>query len=200
MTTGICKIILPLDMNYRFSENSFSNTTDITLPVKIQKPALSKSSPYSSAQIYAKGRKPISLKKLKVRDNLLKRKWNYSNDQTIEDIYWKKWLTSKDAHTLYCSDVDAKYFRSYNDRGAGDSWDIRSFANNKNSLLKYFSRFCMEGINQSMIYCAIRFSTFTWHVEDNFLHSLSYHHHGEPRTWYGIPGTERVKVEHLAKE
>jgi len=36
---------------------------------------------------------------------------------------------------------------------------------------------------------------FAWHVEDNYLASLNYHHRGAPKTWYGIPARCAYEVE-----
>jgi hypothetical protein len=37
--------------------------------------------------------------------------------------------------------------------------------------------------------------TLLQHVEDHFLYSLNYMHFGEPKVWYGVPGSEAVKLE-----
>jgi hypothetical protein len=39
------------------------------------------------------------------------------------------------------------------------------------------------------------FITLLQHVEDHFLYSLNYMHFGEPKVWYGVPGSEAVKLE-----
>ena len=39
------------------------------------------------------------------------------------------------------------------------------------------------------------FSTFCWHVEDDYLHSINYLHQGAPKTWYGIPSDKANKFE-----
>ena len=36
---------------------------------------------------------------------------------------------------------------------------------------------------------------FSQHVEDHHLYSLNYHHFGEPKVWYGVPGSEATSLE-----
>lgn len=33
------------------------------------------------------------------------------------------------------------------------------------------------------------------HVEDHHLYSLNYHHFGEPKVWYGVPGSRASALE-----
>lgn len=33
------------------------------------------------------------------------------------------------------------------------------------------------------------------HVEDHHLYSLNYHHFGEPKVWYGVPGSNATALE-----
>ena len=37
-----------------------------------------------------------------------------------------------------------------------------------------------------MLYFGMLFSMFCWHVEDNYMYSVSYLHEGAPKTWYGV--------------
>lgn len=43
--------------------------------------------------------------------------------------------------------------------------------------------------------CVAVWQMFAWHVEDNYLASLNYHHRGAPKTWYGIPARCAYEVE-----
>ena len=40
---------------------------------------------------------------------------------------------------------------------------------------------------------------FFFFPTDNFLYSLSYHHFGAPKTWYGVPGSEANVLEKCLK-
>ena len=39
-------------------------------------------------------------------------------------------------------------------------------------------------MNAPMLYFGMLFSMFCWHVEDNYMYSVSYLHEGAPKTWY----------------
>ena len=39
------------------------------------------------------------------------------------------------------------------------------------------------------------FSSFCWHVEDNFLYSINYMHFGNGKRWYGVPSSDAAKME-----
>jgi len=44
------------------------------------------------------------------------------------------------------------------------------------------------------------FSTFCWHVEDNFMFSINYSHVGEGKFWYFANHQEKKKFEVAAKK
>ena len=44
------------------------------------------------------------------------------------------------------------------------------------------------------------FSSFCWHVEDQFLYSINFLHEGQAKTWYGIPGGYGQQFHDLLKE
>lgn len=58
-------------------------------------------------------------------------------------------------------------------------------------LASYFS----AGISVPWVYVGMLFSTFCWHVEDNFLYSINYMHVGNGKRWYGVPSSDAAKLE-----
>lgn len=50
-----------------------------------------------------------------------------------------------------------------------------------------------------MLYVAMMFSWFAWHVEDHDLHSVNYMHSGAPKTWYGVPGDAALAFEDVVR-
>jgi len=60
----------------------------------------------------------------------------------------------------------------------------------------------VAGVTRPMMYVGMMFTSFCWHVEDNYLYSINYLHHGQPKLWYGVPSSaadafERTMREHL---
>jgi histone demethylase JARID1 len=45
------------------------------------------------------------------------------------------------------------------------------------------------------MYVGMCFAAFCWHTEDHWSYSINYMHWGEPKTWYGVPGSSAVKFE-----
>ncbi|PIA51469.1 hypothetical protein AQUCO_01100361v1 [Aquilegia coerulea] len=69
----------------------------------------------------------------------------------------------------------------------GDTaWNMRGVARSKGSLLRFMKEE-IPGVTSPMVYIAMLFSWFAWHVEDHDLHSLNYMHMGASKTWYGVP-------------
>ena len=48
-----------------------------------------------------------------------------------------------------------------------------------------------------MLYLGMLFSMFCWHVEDNYMYSVSYLHEGAPKTWYGVPPADAHAFEEV---
>ena len=46
----------------------------------------------------------------------------------------------------------------------------------------------------------MQFSSFCWHYEDLFLHSVNYMHAGAPKIWYTIPAFDRENFNKVAHE
>lgn len=66
------------------------------------------------------------------------------------------------------------------------------------SLLRFMKEE-IPGVTSPMVYVAMLFSWFAWHVEDHDLHSLNYLHFGAPKTWYGVPKDAAVAFEEVVR-
>lgn len=69
-------------------------------------------------------------------------------------------------------------------------WNLNNTSLAPNSVLQYV-KVGINGINVPWMYLGNLFSTFCWHNEDNYLYSINYHHWGQPKLWYGVPGAAK---------
>jgi histone demethylase JARID1 len=53
----------------------------------------------------------------------------------------------------------------------------------------------VDGVNVPWLYLGMLFASFAWHNEDHFMYSINYMHHGEGKTWYGVPGSKATEFE-----
>lgn len=125
----------------------------------------------------------------------------------IETLYWK---ASVDKQTLveYANDMPGSAFGascSGSGRKVGEgmtvgdtAWNMKGAARSTLSLLR-----CMKediaGVTSPMVYVAMLFSWFAWHVEDHDLHSLNYLHIGAGKTWYGVPKDAAAAFEEIVR-
>lgn len=64
--------------------------------------------------------------------------------------------------------------------------NLLNLPNAKGSLLPMFDR-KISGMTVPWIYVGSTFSTFCWHLEDQYTLSANYQHEGAPKIWYSIP-------------
>ncbi|KAF8664933.1 hypothetical protein HU200_054251 [Digitaria exilis] len=78
------------------------------------------------------------------------------------------------------------------------AWNMRGVARSPASLLRFMPE-DVPGVTSPMLYVAMMFSWFAWHVEDHELHSLNYLHSGAPKTWYGVPRDAALAFEDVVR-
>jgi len=139
--------------------------------------------------------------------------------EELELAYWNIVENHEDEHVVdYGNDVDTDQFgsgfpRSERGRCVGSDadnqkenlpepkfgttefykesyWNLQNISNSPLSILRHI-KVGINGINVPWLYFGNLFTTFCWHNEDNYLHSINYHHWGAPKQWYGIPGTKK---------
>ncbi|EJS43088.1 YJR119C [Saccharomyces arboricola H-6] len=69
----------------------------------------------------------------------------------------------------------------------------------RNSLLPLFER-NISGMTIPWIYVGSVFSTFCWHMEDQYTLSANYQHEGDPKIWYSIPESGCAKFNDLLND
>ncbi|XP_028765172.1 lysine-specific demethylase REF6 isoform X2 [Neltuma alba] len=125
----------------------------------------------------------------------------------IETLYWKA-TVDKPFSVEYANDMPGSAFvpvsgRKYREAGEGmtlgeTAWNMRGVSRANGSLLKFMKEE-IPGVTSPMVYVAMLFSWFAWHVEDHDLHSLNYLHMGAGKTWYGVPRDAAVAFEEVVR-
>lgn len=125
----------------------------------------------------------------------------------VETLYWKA-TVDKPFSVEYANDMPGSAFcpMKENVYGGGDgyvtvgetAWNMRGVSRANGSLLRFMKEE-IPGVTSPMVYLAMMFSWFAWHVEDHDLHSLNYLHMGAPKTWYGVPKDAAVAFEDVVR-
>ncbi|KAK9926743.1 hypothetical protein M0R45_023956 [Rubus argutus] len=130
----------------------------------------------------------------------------------IETLYWKA-TVDKPFSVEYANDMPGSAFvplsskktSASTSREAGDgvtlgetAWNMRGVSRSRGSLLRFMKEE-IPGVTCPMVYVAMMFSWFAWHVEDHDLHSLNYLHMGAGKTWYGVPREAAVAFEEVVR-
>ncbi|XWS51349.1 hypothetical protein CRYUN_Cryun12cG0169500 [Craigia yunnanensis] len=129
----------------------------------------------------------------------------------IETLFWKA-TVDKPFFVEYANDMPGSAFvpltskkSSGGGREAGEGitvgetpWNMRAVSRAKGSLLRFMKEE-IPGVTSPMVYIAMLFSWFAWHVEDHDLHSLNYLHMGAGKTWYGVPRDAAVAFEEVVR-
>ncbi|KAI9126499.1 hypothetical protein K1719_002095 [Acacia pycnantha] len=80
------------------------------------------------------------------------------------------------------------------DEYALSGWNLNNFPRLPGSVL-CFEGSDISGVLVPWLYVGMCFSSFCWHVEDHHLYSLNYLHWGDPKVWYGVPGSHATALE-----
>ncbi|KAG6395847.1 hypothetical protein SASPL_141976 [Salvia splendens] len=78
-------------------------------------------------------------------------------------------------------------------------WNLNNLPRLPGSVLG-FEECNISGVVVPWLYIGMCFSSFCWHVEDHHLYSLNYHHWGDPKMWYGVPGNQASSLEQAMKK
>lgn len=83
-------------------------------------------------------------------------------------------------------------------RYAESNWNLNNLPLLEESILGYINA-DISGMKIPWVYVGMCFATFCWHIEDHWSYSINYLHWGEPKTWYGVPGTAAERLETCMK-
>ncbi|XP_011072923.1 lysine-specific demethylase REF6 isoform X2 [Sesamum indicum] len=129
------------------------------------------------------------------------------NALEMETVYWNA-TVDKPFQVEYANDMPGSAFVAQKGCGkknestitVGETeWNMRRVSRENLSLLRFMKEE-IPGVTSPMVYVAMMFSWFAWHVEDHDLHSLNYLHMGAGKTWYGVPREAAVAFEEVIRE
>ncbi|OMO83212.1 hypothetical protein CCACVL1_11500 [Corchorus capsularis] len=139
------------------------------------------------------------------------RKWEPSCEE-IEGEYWRIVEQPTDeVEVYYGADLETGTFGSgfpkassmligsVADKYAMSGWNLNNFPRLQGSVLS-FEGCDISGVLVPWLYVGMCFSSFCWHVEDHHLYSLNYMHFGDPKIWYGVPGSRASSLEAAMKK
>ncbi|KAL2932629.1 Lysine-specific demethylase REF6 [Bienertia sinuspersici] len=127
----------------------------------------------------------------------------------VETLYWKA-NGDRPFSVEYANDMPGSAFVPMKDKKTGEvvsggasnvgetAWNMRGVARSNGSLLRFMKEE-IPGVTSPMVYVAMMFSWFAWHVEDHDLHSLNYLHLGAGKTWYGVPKDAALAFEEVIR-
>ncbi|CAG4990017.1 unnamed protein product [Parnassius apollo] len=81
---------------------------------------------------------------------------------------------------------------------AESSWNLNNLPVLEGSVLGHINA-DISGMKIPWLYVGMCFATFCWHNEDHWSYSINYLHWGEPKTWYGVPGSKAEQFETAMK-
>jgi len=82
---------------------------------------------------------------------------------------------------------------------SADPWNLNNLPILPQSLLRYIKS-DISGMTVPWTYIGMLFSTFCWHNEDHHTYSVNYHHVGDTKTWYTVPGSSAEKFEEAMRK
>ncbi|XP_056001386.1 lysine-specific demethylase 5A-like isoform X2 [Ostrea edulis] len=78
-------------------------------------------------------------------------------------------------------------------------WNLNNLPVLEQSVLCHINA-DISGMKVPWCYVGMCFSSFCWHNEDHWSYSINYMHWGEPKTWYGVPGSMADLFEDVMKK
>ncbi|EDV25410.1 uncharacterized protein TRIADDRAFT_23466 [Trichoplax adhaerens] len=129
----------------------------------------------------------------------------------VEKEYWR--LTTsieEDIEVSYGADIPASDFGSgfplsnpnnnpEIQKYVSSPWNLNNLASLTDSIFSHIN-VDISGMKVPWLYIGMCFSTFCWHNEDHWSYSINYLHWGEPKTWYGVPGSYAEEFENAVRK
>jgi hypothetical protein len=121
--------------------------------------------------------------------------WKVVNDPTavVEVEY------GADIHSSVQSSAFPKIERDISSPGVYDPWNLNVIPLHERSFFRFVSE-PIPFLVQPWLHVGMVFSTQSWHFEDFYAYSLTYHHLGDTKTWYCVPEKDNHKLKNLLIE
>ncbi|KAL3833496.1 hypothetical protein ACJIZ3_008232 [Penstemon smallii] len=163
--------------------------------------------------------KQFSLEAFRRVADRVKKKWFGSTATSrvqLEKKFWEIVEGSKgEVEVIYGSDLDTSVYGSGFPREidqrppsieldiwneyCGSSWNLNNLPRVQGSMLRTLHH-NIAGVMVPWLYVGMLFSSFCWHFEDHCFYSMNYHHWGEPKCWYSVPGNEALAFEKVMRD
>ncbi|KVH95386.1 ARID/BRIGHT DNA-binding domain-containing protein [Cynara cardunculus var. scolymus] len=147
-----------------------------------------------------------------------KKKWFGSTSASRVQLEKKFWEIVEgsvgEVEVIYGSDLDTSVYgsgfpRLDNQRPSSidvngwdeycaSPWNLNNLPKLQGSMLRAVHH-NIAGVMVPWLYIGMLFSSFCWHFEDHCFYSMNYHHWGEPKCWYSVPGSEASAFEKVMR-
>lgn len=147
-----------------------------------------------------------------------KKKWFGSTSCSRVQIEKKFWEIVEgslgEVEVMYGSDLDTSIYGSGFPRSSdqrlesvdadlwdeycNSPWNLNNLPKLRGSMLRAVHH-NIAGVMVPWLYIGMLFSAFCWHFEDHCFYSMNYHHWGEPKCWYSVPGSEASAFEKVMR-
>ncbi|XP_042755889.1 lysine-specific demethylase JMJ17 isoform X2 [Lactuca sativa] len=147
-----------------------------------------------------------------------KKKWFGSTSASRVQLEKKFWEIVEgsvgEVEVIYGSDLDTSVYGSGFPRAADERpssielnewdeysdspWNLNNLPKLQGSMLRAVHH-NIAGVMVPWLYIGMLFSSFCWHFEDHCFYSMNYHHWGEPKCWYSVPGSEASAFEKVMR-
>ncbi|XP_042405660.1 lysine-specific demethylase JMJ706-like isoform X2 [Zingiber officinale] len=199
---GICKIISPLSVSVPAGVVLMKELAGFKFTTKVQPLRLAEWAADDMITFYMSGRKYTFRDFEKMANKEFSRKFSSTGclpAKFIEEQFWHEIAFGKTDMVEYACDIEGSAFSSSPKDQLGQSnWNLKKISRLSKSILRHLVA-PIPGVTDPMLYIGMLFSMFAWHVEDHYLYSVSYHHCGASKTWYGIPGHAAPDFEKVAQ-
>ncbi|XP_027189101.2 lysine-specific demethylase JMJ13-like [Cicer arietinum] len=195
---GICKIVSPIAASISASDVLMEEKKDFKFETIVQPLRLSKWNEKDMITFSKRGRKYTYHEFEVMANKAFSNRFCSSeaiSSSDVEKAFWHEMMHGEKRTVEYGVNIEGSAFScDPNDRLGTSKCNLKNFARLLQSSLRLVDR-GIPGITDPMLYIAMLFSMFAWHVEDHYLYSINYHHSGAHKTWYGVPSYAASEFE-----